>query len=282
MCNCPKTSRKNLQSRIQMKNLSYLYYKRYFDEIPVSYLLESESGIPESAIKTIRKRNKELLNEPLFVIPRNGLENSCINAKVAYPGLITGIGLTHEVGIEGEFKLGMHFDYTYGMPVIYGSSIKGLLRSAFPDEKDSEEVSECKKRQIHEYLGKNFERIDVNKLRDILFEGKSDNMIPISHRDIFFDAAIIQSEENNNRILESDSITPHGNNPLKNPNPITFLKIAAGATLEFRFKFVESKIDNVTLTVNIKNHLFRQILEDFGAGAKTNVGYGQFSEVKCS
>lgn len=261
-----------------MKNLYHLFYKKYFDGIPFDYLLERNSVVPDNVKNTIKKRNYELLRAELFEIPRNELVNNWISAKIAYPGLITGIGINHEVGIEGEFKLGMHFDFTYGMPVIYGSSIKGILRSAFPDEKDCQRTYISKEKQIREYLGTGFEEIDVARIRDVLFEGKAEDLIPVYSRDIFFDAVIISDV--NSRILASDSITPHGNNPLKNPIPITFLKIASGATMEFRFRLTSSRINGHIVTDKIKRELFRKILEDFGVGAKTNVGYGQFSEVK--
>src|ERR1035437_1606321 len=48
-----------------------------------------------------------------------------------YPGLATGIGTMHETGEEGEYKLGLAFDHTTGLPFIPGQSVKGLLRSVF-------------------------------------------------------------------------------------------------------------------------------------------------------
>lgn len=67
-----------------------------------------------------------------------------IELTTSYPGLITGIGINHQTTLkwmfetEGkpiqipEFKFGMMFDYTTGLPIIPGSSIKGVLRSFFP------------------------------------------------------------------------------------------------------------------------------------------------------
>lgn len=52
--------------------------------------------------------------------------------ETTYPGLLIGTGYSHETGTAGEFKLGFYFDHTSGLPVIPGSSIKGILRSAFP------------------------------------------------------------------------------------------------------------------------------------------------------
>uniref|UniRef100_UPI0035A05199 type III-B CRISPR module RAMP protein Cmr6 n=1 Tax=Prevotella heparinolytica TaxID=28113 RepID=UPI0035A05199 len=97
----------------------------------------------------------------------------------------------------------------------------------------------------------------------------------IYNRDIFFDAVIVRADKKG-RILCSDSITPHGDNPLKNPTPLTFLKIAPGCTMEFRFKLVNSEIDGQKFTAAQKKALFEEIIQTVGIGAKTNVGYGQF------
>ncbi|MDR2473050.1 MAG: type III-B CRISPR module RAMP protein Cmr6 [Tannerella sp.] len=72
-------------------------------------------------------------------------------------------------------------------------------------------------------------------------------------------------------MLGTDYITPHPD-PLKNPKPIKFLKILPEVEVTFRFQ-----LQNNLITAAKKESLFRQILLDFGIGAKTNVGYGQFS-----
>ena len=100
----------------------------------------------------------------------------------------------------------------------------------------------------------------------------------IYKRDIFFGAVIVKADKKG-RILASDSITPHGgenhDNPLLNPKPITFMKIASGCTMEFRFKLMPSDINGKTFTAAQKKTLFEEILKTVGVGAKTNVGYGQ-------
>lgn len=63
-----------------------------------------------------------------------------VELTTSYPGLITGIGVSHQTTLKWmdqndqipEFKLGITFDYTTGLPIIPGSSIKGVLRSFFP------------------------------------------------------------------------------------------------------------------------------------------------------
>ncbi|WP_419676164.1 type III-B CRISPR module RAMP protein Cmr6 [Aliarcobacter butzleri] len=67
----------------------------------------------------------------------------------------------------------------------------------------------------------------------------------------------------------SDYITNHYSNEengmFKEPNPIKFLKILSRVTFKFQFKCDEKYLE-----------LFKQIILDFGLGAKTNVGYGKF------
>lgn len=67
-----------------------------------------------------------------------------VELTTSYPGLITGIGVNHQTTLKWmdqtvdkpvqipEFKLGITFDHTTGLPIIPGSSIKGVLRSFFP------------------------------------------------------------------------------------------------------------------------------------------------------
>ena len=112
-----------------------------------------------------------------------------------------------------------------------------------------------------------------------IFEGKENGKSKsIYERDIFFDAVIVEADSKG-RILASDSITPHGgenhDNPLMNPTPLTFMKIASGCTMEFRFKLVDTIIDGKKFTAAQKKTLFEEILKTVGVGAKTNVGYGQ-------
>jgi CRISPR-associated protein Cmr6 len=255
-----------------MKNLSWLFYKQYFKGLKFDKSNQDK--------EKIKRRNTELI-EAGFTLIENPMAKQRFEMLIQYPGLATGVGIGHEAGIEGEFKLGVHFDYTYGMPVIYGSSVKGLLRSVFPDKEKSNKLRKAKTALIRKYLGNGCENIDVDALRDSIFEGKEDNKpLSIYERDVFFDAVIKQpyrKTENKERIVESDSITPHAKQGmLKNPVPITFLKIASGVTMEFRFDLKDCTVGGIDVSADDKNRLFKQILLDFGIGAKTNVGYGQF------
>lgn len=317
-----------------MKNLHKAYYKDYFKDIKFSYLffeekidrernekrkkeLKKELEDIEKDNKTkIKNKNNILSGSELLSLINNPIspQKHRFSLKIAYPGLVTGVGINHEAKIEGEFKLGVHFDYTWGMPVVYGSSVKGVLRAYFTefykrndDEFDEFDLlhdifygetrnialekefykkkyqKECKDKHGDEWKtiwAEQYENNWENRWKkEVKDDVKKRKYIPksIYNRDIFFDAVITRAD-NKGRILCSDSITPHGDNPLKNPVPLTFLKIAAGCTMEFRFKLVDTKDENgkVIFTKNDKKNLFEEIIKTVGLGAKTNVGYGQF------
>lgn len=251
--------------------------------------------------------------------------------KTTYPGLTLGTGYTHETGELGEFKLGFFFDHTTGYPCIPGSTVKGCLRSMFPqkeqgDSDDSEELSNTSEKYnylasvIRELsnlkegliakneLGKEYDQKEhpkreafIDRLEMEIFDGrkpieKKDGTIenqPICmyERDIFFDAYLVSTDhpainrstyKNQKPFIGDDYITPHINrkkpemSPFTNPIPLMFLKILPEVTIQFQFD-LKSREDGL-LTKEQKEELFRRLLLDFGIGAKTNVGYGQFEE----
>ena len=243
-------------------NINNYYNKDYFKDLDFHFLLTKGATASDNIKKEIKERNNKLLQATLGNTIPNEYASHKLHMKIDYPGLVTGVGIGHEANIEGEFKLGMHFDYTTGQPIIYGSSVKGVLRSYFKDVYDGE-VDDCD-----------------SVIKDI-FEGKdsTDNMKPMYSRDVFFDAVIIK-ENKHGHLLAADSITPHKYGPLKNPIPITFMKIAPGCELEFRFHLVKSEVNGKTITPEDKRKWFKEILTTFGIGAKTNVGYGQLTAIK--
>lgn len=276
------------------RNLHKYYYKDYFGEKPEEIFVsdnrlgkrKENKSLDWTRIKSeenasiLKKRNTGLTQGGLlYIIDKPVDTDDTFELEIIYPGLITGIGINHEATIEGEFKLGVHFDWTYGMPVVYGSSVKGVLRAWFKefyngnrDLYDYEmEIFEGRVRDNEaekKKFGQNWEE-KVKDTKNRLYSPKS-----IYDRDIFFDT-VITAPDKKGRILCSDSITPHGDNPLKNPTPITFVKIAPGCKLEFRFKLVGNIEER-----KLKLDLFKKILTTVGIGAKTNVGYGQLSVPK--
>ena len=237
-----------------VNNIGKLFYKDYYKEVNFENVINGIESSPGQINQQIKKSDHLTIANPI-----GAEECSSFQAKILYPGLVTGVGLEHNSkSIKGGYNLGMHFDYTWGMPVVYGSSVKGVLREYFKEFYEGD--------------------IDSQTLEEDIFAGKSGNENKsIYHRDIFFDAVITKPYKFNNKehLLEDDSITPHGDNPLKNPLPITMLKIAPGCEIEFRFRLVDSVVDGKVFTKEDKLKLFENILKTVGVGAKTNVGYGQ-------
>jgi len=234
-----------------MSNLGYLFYKDYYDGI--NWEDQKQNIMTEMISKKSQKIIKESCNYNSYDVK---LGNSSFNLKTLYPGLLIGTGYHHETHNEGEFKLGFFFDYTTGLPSIPGSSIKGAVRSKFPG------LSNIYKNEKTGYI-KNIvkKEIDINLLETELFEGN----------DVFYDAFPIA----NTQLLGEDYITPHKDDPLKNPIPLKFLKV--NGDVEFKFSF---RLNDGILTKEEKLDLIARILLDFGVGAKTNVGYGQFNIVE--
>lgn len=186
-------------------------------------------------------------------------EKQIFELTTIYPGLLIGSGYNHPKlkDNKDDFQLGFLFDHTTGLPIISGSSIKGLLRSVF---EKSDFVKEVYKEVYKDYMN-----LDVFEKGQI----------------IFYDTFIVSSQNQNNKIFGSDYITSHfsseENGMFKEPNPIKFLKVLPAVTFKFQFKSADEKTLS-TDNLNQYIELFKQIILDFGLGAKTNVGYGKFQE----
>lgn len=213
---------------------------------------------------------------------------SVVNMRVQAPGLLIGSGLAHGLpGSEEDVKTGLQFDYTSGLPVIPGSSVKGVIRSAFPtikedkeqsNEADAEKLNYIKSliADIPEFSSFRFEDKDILELGNQMF----------NHGDVFADALLVgygtrmKQHGPVKQVLTEDYITPHTGGPLAQPIPIKIVKVAPGVTFAFCFKFNETKIGVKVVSASMKKALCAAILQDLGVGAKTNVGYGVLKEVK--
>ena len=203
-----------------------------------------------------------------------------VKMKVQAPGLLIGSGLAHGLpGSEEDVKTGLQFDYTSGLPVIPGSSVKGVIRSAFPTiVADAEKLNYIKSliADIPEFSSLVLEDNDILELGNQMF----------NHGDIFADALLVgygtrtKQQVPVNQILAEDYITPHTGGPLAQPIPIKIVKVAPGVTFAFCFKFNATKIGAIVVSASMKKALCTAILHDLGVGAKTNVGYGVLKEVK--
>ena len=227
-------------------NLGWLFYKDYYTAI-------EDWNNPKRYEEKIKEKVDEIIEKKITLQKNTPLGNTHFQAATTYPGLILGSGYTHELpSLVGQAILGFDFDYTTGLPIIRGSSIKGALRSAFKHWEYITSISSLKTQE------------EVKELETEIFEGK----------DIFFDATIIKTDSKN-KILADDYLAPHSDNPLKNPVPLRFIKIAPNVTFRFDFELHDGLISK-----KAKSKLFQTILEDLGLGAKTNVGYGKFINIK--
>ncbi len=226
-------------------NIGWLFYKDYFNDLDYTDLSNNANEI------SINKKVAHIVGQQFRETHDEILGSTRFQATTTYPGLILGSGNAHEVpDVKGQAILGFHFDYTSGLPVIQGSSIKGVLRSAFKHPE-----------YIKMLLDDNSK--DIAEIEKEIFD----------FGDTFFDANIIKGDIHN-RILGDDYITPH-KDPLKDPIPLRFVKVLPDVTFLFEFDLADGSLNKLE-----KESLFKKILADLGLGAKTNVGYGKFIEFK--
>jgi len=292
-------------------NYGWKFYRDYFNDVNFRITDKKEQE------KIFKPKNTAFERARLIPLSSNCNSQQGFSLKLLYPGLLSGVGYTMGVGMVGEFKIGFYFDHTTGMPVIPGSSIKGVLRSVFPvwqgeglnsklkrssknDEQKARfvwnlicnipdiDTAKFSKKDDKTFLTENEKKI-IRQIEMEIFEGRNiekelekpledaEEFLGIYNTDVFFDAFVEHAVEGENEptkdwIFGTDSITPHGDNPLRNPNPLLFLKVLPGTTWRFCFDLK----DGSHLKAVQKEELFKQIILTIGIGAKTNVGYGQF------
>jgi CRISPR-associated protein Cmr6 len=292
-------------------NNSLRYYKTYYEQI-------NWDNPDDPSNAAAFKRQNELLLTARFPTDQEQLLGypghlDGFELETTYPGLLIGSGITHGSGLLGEMKLGFFLDYTSGLPVLAGSSVKGVLRSAFPQgyaeaakkgkKTEEKDLLEKKAESVLNYIAYHLVQITgdetgwtpkrIQALEDFLFGayGAEKSDVPMSGRVVFHDAypLNVKRVKLNNRYTQTylgdDYITPHKNrkrngipDALVNPVPISFLKVLPGVLFRFQFELHDFKQnDAVVLGKAQIAHLFQNLLLELGAGAKTNVGYGQFA-----
>jgi len=269
-------------------NLNYLFNVEYYQVIGlndrgVGY---SEDEKSEHYRNCNLRLTKQDFQNSSTSLPFSDSENSFV-LEVSYPGLLVGLGYMHEIGkdnkeqdkdksLEEAVKLGISLDYVSGLPMIPGSSVKGTLRSAFISLPGY--VIE-----LLEQLG--IEGIDKSALQSIEREvfGSRNSTGTQRGQDTFFDAIPVGADKQG-YLLNLEHITPHfdpndklSRAGLKNPRPLRLIKIRPGVKMLFRFHLTDGCI-----SATAKRNLFKAILMQLGAGAKTNVGFGVLKETKAS
>lgn len=267
----------------------------------------TEKGDNKTVLSSFGKFEQEFLNVKQSEVAYKPLtiRDDVLSFKLStvYPGLLLGSGYSHEIGEnKDEFQLGFFFDHTSGLPVIPASSIKGVLRYAcevnkgeyiktvlkdlgletkvslsyfeaiITEDKKGKKVVNPSEFVYNTFEGKLLKKVENEQIKyDEQGKPITKQNISIYKRDIFLDAFPTHS---NGNLFGSDYITPH-KNPLKDPIPIKFLRVQPEVTYTFTFILQDSN----GLTAEQKKKVFEQIIKDFGLGAKTNVGYGQFKEL---
>lgn len=258
------------------QNLSQLYYvknnlKNNVEE-PDSFVRElSRFKITESTIHG---------SNPITFFEYPGASNFTLTTT--YPGLLIGSGYSHPAihNINkndkkdlSDFQLGFFFDHTTGLPVIPGSSVKGVLKSIF--SKPGFGFGNEKLQYINFLLPadkKEKDYVTHNNWEDIFFQGS-----PKGKKPVFLDAYISDIPANG-QILADDYITPHTGGIFKDPTPIRFVKIAPNVKITFQFLLHDYQGNGFYITGEEITRVFRDILLEFGIGAKRNVGYGNLVE----
>lgn len=231
-------------------NLGYLFYKKMYEVNP------NRNGLNQSFLIN-KKVTESLLSSRISPFTQQG----DFDLETTYPGLLLGTGYQH--GIDKVFltdnknqtdiKVGFYFDYTTGMPVIPGSSIKGTIRSAFEHPRYVNEL-------LSQVGATPFDKMEaIQKLEKSFFECG----------DVYFDAYPI-----GNISMDFDYWTPHDDNPTIGPNPIKLLRVKPGVVYRFQFIIKDESI----LNAEQKRKFIKKVILDLGLGAKTNHGYGYFRE----
>jgi CRISPR-associated protein Cmr6 len=170
---------------------------------------------------------------------------------VCVPGTVRG-RLVTGLGAESVLENGLRLHFTYGTPVIPGSTLKGVLRKAIPEaHRDAEKQD-----------GRNYEWY--------LF-GDQDHEGAAQIQDAWW------MPEGTGRPLTLDVLTPHHSDYMQRkgpptdfdePVPVHFLTVAA----KQKFLFV---IEAPTVTWKKYMHaLLKEALRREGVGAKRSAGYG--------
>ena len=281
--------------RIELRNLNLLFNKEYYRKL----------GTKDFAADVVQ-HNKDILSAAFRYkddYRKSPIASHTILLETCYPGLLIGAGNPHGVSKavreykgkkddpDEDVSLGFSFDYVTGQPYIPGSSVKGVLRSHFKYYKGRINA-------VEEILRTDYPGITdevVGHLEKAIFENKevvgdSEKAIfenkevvgdlekaIFENADVFLDAVVFDGDEYGS-LMGFDFITPHSSQTA-NPTPIRIVKVLPGVRFQFRFRLSDKKVDGMKFKAGDILRLFEILLTQFGAGAKTNVGYGIFTKL---
>lgn len=269
-------------SKSPQNNPGLSFYRSYFrDKNGKSYFQNPSRSDDKFNEKFFSAKNQELYNFATDYAAQDayaavGIDKldaiQHFDLKTTYPGLILGTGYTHAIRALGATKIGFYFDHATGLPILPGSSIKGVLRSVFPgrDRERAQAAKQQKKeseKEAYEQMaaGKtdyllglikklftDLGEIDAGWLANLegeLFSGVVKvagvvHQIPMGQRFVCHDAVVRKTE---GTLFGPDFLTPHINrsgdgldDELKNPIPLQLLKVMPGVHFRFRFQVYPS------------------------------------------
>jgi CRISPR-associated protein Cmr6 len=231
-------------------------------------------GTPEKPLDAIR-----IHGVPYHDYFRSPAATNSFDLTTTYPGLLVGTGYMHPVAEknENDFQAGFHFDWSTGLPVIPGSTVKGVLRSVFPKPKDSPDAT----RQKQDYLTGTLAEVTKQEIPDPAgFVENLETMLFLGFGAAYFDAYISdipRDPAHKGRIFSEDYITPHKDR-FSDPIPLRFLKISPEVSFRFQFRLAPIEPAGVPVKPGHIKDFFKTILSDFGVGAKRNTGFGALME----
>lgn len=253
--NTGQTKKKN--NLFNSNNMFYIFYTEYFDKV-------KEAKLKNLEIESISEAVYHFKFNPSFSPLKEwkSIPNyTSVCLKTLYPGLVVGSGYPHVLEGKNIIKSGLSLDYVSGLPYIPGSSLKGLLRSCFPENDKDLKID-----YLNDILEKKYDYEIWSEICHSIFD----------NRDVFLGG--VPKFEKPQCLLTKDYITPHLSS-FENPKPIEIIKVKPSVKFEFGFLLKDSQLSTGEIVmVSDKLKLFKAIILDFGMGAKTNVGFGQFSE----
>ena len=301
----------------QSKNMHYVFNAEYLETLTSGKIADASTRLNGEVLDLA---NGDEIRQQILAYGEKTIEqltNAGAMQKaytVLYPGVLMGTGYPHMTKMAtGEIQLGFTFDYVTGAPYYPGSSLKGVLRAPFEravpvDGAPDDGVIGYLKGIIVQAVEGRLVESDITEdvirdFRDEVFEGLDVTMrdqgktLPMSQRDIFYGAFLTATEEKHKKIIGLDSLTPHQDSirtepadeehmehvildedVTKDPIPLTMLRLLPKTVLTVCMKLT----DGAEFSGEEKFRILCRIIEDFGIGAKTNVGYGVLEPYKKS
>lgn len=265
-------------------NANYIYNVQYSEEAAAIAYVEGNNAADAKGMSEKNQTYLTNINAAISgaIIQQGGQEDDAlplthIRMKTSYPGVLIGTGSAHETGAKNEMLLGFTLDYVTGIPYLPGSSLKGLLRSAFHFGDSEKNETEYVRETLSTIVGNEVSKENVTDLETALFADPDNGIVFL---DSFIQGMTTDAGENA-AYMGLDYITPHKGDMLKNPIPLPILRINPNVVFDFRFYLQDVKTeDGKVFQVDTIKNLFIEILKDFGIGAKTHVGYGVLEEYK--